>query len=100
MVTNGYRWIVEADDVRKAIAKAKAKIKGGEVNDAIVCITFNVEQDDSIVVIINPNFIKALRKKDNEDGLPGGMVIINMEDVNTSQKISGLIYSLGLVDGE
>lgn len=100
MVTNGYRWQIESDDIKKAIAEAKAKIKSGQCNDAIVCVTFNIESDDTITVIINPNFIKALRDKYEGDGLPGGMVIINMDEVQTSQQISGLLYSLGFIDGE
>ena len=50
--------------LRKAIAEAKAKIKSGKVQDAIVCSTLYTEEEkDTHTVIINPNFIKALRDK-------------------------------------
>lgn len=97
MDTKGNRRIIEGEDIRKAIAQAKAKIKSGKCSDAIVCITFNVETDDTITIIINPNFIKALRGKDAGEGLPEGMVIINIDEVQTSQQISGKIQSLGQI---
>lgn len=86
--------------LRQSIAVAKAKIKSKQCTDAIICSTFYEDRDDTHTVIINPNFIKALRDKSNSGGLPENMVVINMEQVSDPHAISGLIYSLGLVDGE
>lgn len=84
--------------LRKAIAEAKAKIKAGKVQDAIVCSTLNTDEEDTHTVIINPNFIKALRDKGKEGKLPENMVVINMDEVSDVYAISAIIYSLGLPD--
>ncbi len=83
--------------LRKAIAEAKAKIKAGKVQDAIVCSTLSTEEEkDTHTVIINPNFIKALRDKGKEGKLPENMVVINMDEVSDVYAVSAIIYSLGL----
>ena len=83
-------------ELRQAIATAKSKIKSGQCTDVIVCCTFYEDKDDTYTVIINPNFIQALTSRK----LPDNMEVITMDMCQTPQAISGLIYSLGLVDGE
>lgn len=83
--------------LRIAIAEAKAKIKSGKVQDVIVCSTLSEkEEEDTHTVIINPNFIDALRKKGREGKLPNNMLVINMDEVADVYAISAMIYSLQL----
>lgn len=85
--------------LRFAIAEAKAKIKSGKVQDAIVCSTLYTEgEKDTHTVIINPNFINALRKKGKEGKLPENMVVINMDEVSDNQAVTAIVYSLQLAE--